>query len=1030
MSKFILNKINQWKRITGICVFLLSVYSIIAVAQQGITITGTVTDNSGDPLPGVSVLVKGNASIGNITDVNGNYTITVPDRSSVLMFSFIGYTTREIPIGTQRVINIGLYEDTQYIEEVVVIGYGVQKKETLTGSVSSIRTEEIVRSPVSNLTNSLMGKMPGIISQQLTAEPGEDGASLFIRGRSTLNDNSPLILVDGIERGFSQLSPNEIESITILKDASATAVYGVRGANGVILVTTKRGSEGKPTINYNGYVGIQNPTKVPKFLNAYDYAILYNEATRNDNPYITDAQLQYQPDDLEKYRTHSSPYTHPDVDWYDVTRNKNAIQQRHSLSLSGGTQTVAYFLSFGYFDQQSMFNNVSYTKYNLRANIDAQVTQSTKVSVDLAGIIAKRNYPGIPNSQGDGGIVSTTTYLAPNAFPIKNKDGTWASLWGVNPVADQTESGYRRNNNEDLTTSFILDQKLDFITKNLSFKLVGSYDFGNGFWKEWITPYRSFYMSPSGEYEEIAPGRKPSLEQGMDRYHKTNFEAHLNWQGSFGNHNMSALALYTQSATYQDWDDMSRSEFSSDAVDQMFAGPQTYMRNNGGASESGREGFVGRVTYNYAQRYLFEFNFGYNGSENFPPANRYGFFPAFSAAWRVSEEKFFQSIDLINNLKIKGSYGEVGNDKVGGRRFMYKQPVQFGSNLVLGGSSPSSTQTLYLGTLANENVTWERAKKTNIGFESEWMNSMFRFNFDAFWEKRDNILRARNQSVPNTFGASLPTENIAKVNNRGFEFEVAHRNKINRLTYYVSANYTFNRNKIIFIDEAESTLPNRRQTGRPMGQFFGYICDGFINTQDEVDNHPRLSNVVPHLGDLKYRDVDGNGVIGSEDYVPIGKSPIPESIFGFNTGVEYRGFDIKFLFQGVAGSNAMRNGEANTTLVYGSNGLDILLDRWTPTNTNARFPSLTTEREVYQSENSTFWQTDGTYLRLKNTEIGYTLPKGILSKLAVTNCRIYLSGENLLTFDRLDYWDPESPTGTGWYYPMQKVITVGLNVSF
>ena len=916
--------------------------------QSGKKISGIVSDQGGEPLVGVNISVKG-TSTGTITNPDGTFSLNVSSDATIV-FSFIGYNTIEQVVGNQSSFNITMEENFQYLEEVVVVGYGVQKKETLTGSVSNIKTEEIARSPVSNLTNSLMGKMPGVISQQISAEPGEDGADLFIRGRSTLNDNSPLILVDGIDRDFSQLSPNEIESVTILKDASATAIYGVRGANGVILVTTKRGTEGKPTVNYNGYVGIQNPTIVPQFLNSYDYAVLYNEATRNDNPYITDDQLQYQPSDLEKYKNHSSPFTHPDVDWYDVTRQKNAVQQRHFVSLSGGSKTVAYFLSVGYFDQKAMFKNVDYSKYNLRANIDADVTPTTKISVNLAGVISQRNYPGVPNSQGDGGIVSTAEYLPPNAFPIKNEDGTWASLWGVNPVADLTDAGHRRNDNQEMTTSFILEQKMDFITKNLSLKLLGSYDFGNGFWKDWYTPYRSFLMSEDGEYEEIAPGRKPALYQGMDRWYTTNFEAHINWHESFGDHNLGALALYTQSASYNNSEQLSREEYSSAAVDQIFAGPETYMRNYGGASEYGREGFVGRVTYNYAQRYLFEFNFGYNGSENFPSNKQFGFFPAFSAAWRVSEEDFFKSVDIINNLKVKGSYGEVGNDKVGGRRFMYKQPVRFGSNVVFGGSSPSPAQTLYLGVLANELVTWERAKKTNIAIESDWFNSLLKFNFDVFWEKRSNILATRDRSVPATFGASLPTENIAKISNRGFEVELVHRNMINKLTYFASANYTFNRNKVLFIDEPASVLPNLKRTGRRMWQHFGYINDGYYNTQEEVDNHPRIDGVEPKLGDLKYRDVNNDGKIGQEDYVPIGKSSVPEHVFGFNFGLEYGGFDFKALLQGAGGFETFRQGDANTSLLYGGTGMEILLDRWTPENKNAKFPALTTERNMYQTE--------------------------------------------------------------------------------
>jgi TonB-linked SusC/RagA family outer membrane protein len=996
--------------------------------NQSKFITGTVTSRNGESIIGANVVVKGTTT-GTVTDLNGHFSLNVPP-GAVLTITYIGYSEKEVIVGEQTALNIQLNENTEILEEIVVVGYGSQRRETMTGAVSNIKTEDIVRSTVSNLTNSLTGKMPGIVSVQRNAEPGEDAATLFIRGRSTLNDNSPLILVDGIERDFSHLNPNEIESISILKDASATAVYGVRGANGVILVTTKRGKEGKPSIEYNGYAGIQNPTKKPVYLGSYDYGRLYNEALLNDNPGIPAEELPYQPEDLEAYRNHTNPYTYPDVNWYEEVLSKNALQQRHSISLSGGTERVKYFVSFGYLNQKGMFKNISLDTYNLRANLDADVTSRTKVSVDLSSLITQRNHPGVGGATTDGGIISTALYLAPDAFPIKNEDGSWASLWGTNPVADIYESGYRKNDNKGASATFVLKQELDFITRGLSAKIIGSYDFSYEFWKDWYTPYRSF-IKQGDSYEEVAPGRKPSLYEGFERFHTTTFEAHLNWTRSFDKHNLGLLALYTQSASYWNSQEASREEFNSSALDQLFAGPETYMRNGGGAGESGREGFVGRMTYNFDQRYLFEFNFGYNGSENFPPNRRYGFFPAFSLGWRLSEETFFENIDFINNLKIRGAYGEVGNDQVGYRRFMYKQPVSFRNNYVFGGSSVNSVQTLRLGEMANPDITWERAQKTNIGFESDWLSSMFKFNADVFFEKRNNILANRERSIPATVGVSLPVENIAKVDNNGFEVEFTYQNKINEFTYSASINFTHNQNTVKFIDEPANVPDSRKRTGKPMGQFFGYICEGYYNTEQDLQNYPKMEGLEPRLGDLRYKDINNDNTIDSDDITAIGKSDIPENIFGFIFSASYKGIDINALLQGAGGFNTYFYEEAAQAFYYGSSALDIILDRWTPENREkATYPALTLEREAYHMETSSYWLRNANYLRIKNLEIGYTFSKDLFRKLAVSKCRIYMSAQNLFTFDDIDYWDPESPQGNGYFYPIQKTVSLGINLSF
>ncbi|WP_177181248.1 SusC/RagA family TonB-linked outer membrane protein [Parapedobacter koreensis] len=994
------------------------------VAQE--TVTGKVTDAaSGEPLVGATITVVGEDA-STTTNEEGVYTLTVRSFDVSLLVRYIGYNSQEVALGGKKMLDIAMVASDSALEEVVVIGYGTQAKQDVTGSVSAVKGDEIVRSNAPNLANALVGRLPGIVAVQRNAEPGDDSPDeLLIRGRSTLNNNAPLILVDGIPRDFSQIDPNEIESLSVLKDASATAVYGIRGANGVILVTTKRGKTGKPSFTYNGYAGIQNPSQVPKYLNSYDFARLYNEAALNDNP---DATPPYSAEDLQKYRDHSSPYTHPDVDWYNAVIKPDALQQRHSLSSTGGSEHLNYFLLLGYFDQQGMYRSVNFSKYNFRANINADLSNTTKLTVGLGGELGDWRHPGVVTSREDGGIFSTTTYLPPNAFPIKNEDGSWASLWGTNPVADLTEAGYRKNGARNIQTSFTIDQKFDFWVKGLSAKVIYAYDFGFNNYKNWYTPYQTFIPTGDGLEEIGVP--LPSLDEGFDQYNNRTFETHINYNRTFGKHELGILALYTQFASYSNSLSGYRSDFPSKALDQLFAGPRTNINNYGGASESGREGVVGRINYNYDQRYLVEASFGYNGSENFAPSRRYGFFPGFSLGWNMANEAFLKRIDYIDMLKIRGSYGEVGNDLVSDRRFLYRQPVYYGSDYVFGGSSPTPVQSLYIGELANPYVTWERARKTNFGVDASFKGGFFGFRTDVFFEQRANILAMRNQSVPVTFGASLPVENIARVRNHGVEVELRHDHTIGAFNYFVNANYTFTRNKIAFIDEPANIPAYRQRTGKPMGQFFGYVSEGLYQTQEEIDNSPKIVGVEPRLGDIRYKDLNGDNVINSNDISAIGKSDIPESIFGITLGGSYKGFDLNVLLQGAGGYNVNFQGEATLEFIYGSSAMEHHLDRWTPENPNASYPRLSLDQYNYKQETSSFWLQDAAYLRLKNAELGYTFPKSLIPENVLKRLRIYLTGTNLLTWSKVKIFDPEAPSGAPYFYPIQKTMMVGLNVEF
>lgn len=988
-------------------------------------ISGKITDDKGQPLEGATIIVKG-GNTGVKSDGSGGFSIDAGPNST-LVISYVGFETKEVKVGNESFILVQLRSSFALGDSIVVVGYGTQKRATVTGAISEIKTEDISRNAVADISNSIAGRLPGVIAMQNSALPGDDAAQLFIRGQSTLNDNSPLVLVDGVERPFNRIDPNSIESMSVLKDASATAVYGVRGANGVILITTKRGKESKPTVSVSAYDGIQNPIRKPNYLNSYDYASLYNEAQLNDDPTLTPDQLTYSADDIQKYKDHSDPYGHPDVDWNKEILRKNAQQQRGSLSLSGGSKTVRYYTSFGMLNQDGVIPNLNYKTYNFLANIDADVTKSTKVSVNVSGLREKRHFPGAGLS-GQGGIFPST---APNAYPVRWENGTWASQFGVQPVADLSESGYKNWGNNTLQTSFTLVQKLSFVTRGLSFKVLGAYDEGYSSEKDWLTPYRSYQKTATG-YSEVGAGKKPSLEQDFAETRNTAFELHLMYNRSFGRHDISGLLLYTQSATYEDGFNAGRSEYASAAIDQLFGGPTLNRTNDGSASEGGRLGYVGRVTYGFDEKYLFEANFGYNGSENFPSSHRFGFFPSAALGWVISKEDFFSNIKFVDFLKVRASYGEVGNDKIGARRFLYRQPFYYGAGYVLGGNSPVPVQSIYAGGLANPDVTWEKAKKLNIGVDARFLNNMFVFRADVFYEKRDNILALRNESVPVTFGAELPVENIARVDNRGFELELTHHRKIGNFEYTIGGNFTLARNKIVFIDEAENIPDWQKRTGHPMGQNFGYVSEGLYMNQQELDSHPKFDWIEPRLGDIMYKDINGDGQITSDDITAIGHSRVPEIMYGINLGLKYKNFDFNALIQGAGRSSVYFSDEAAWEFLYSANSLETIKGRWTAdgSNPNPTYPRLSLYRNEYKKENSTYWLRNGSYWRLKNIELGYTLPKAISERLHIENFRIYIASTNLFTHAQFKEWDPEAPDGTGLYYPQLKVNNVGFNVTF
>ena len=855
----------------------------IAQQKKVIEVTGTVTDNFG-PVIGATVTVKG-MSAGVITDTDGNFKLKVPVGATIVV-SYIGYENKEIHYKGERSLKIKLNENVQELEEVQIIAYGSQKKVTVTGALSSINNEELLKSPVASMANALTGKVTGLASVQSSGQPGADDATLYVRGVGSLSTDlsQPLMLVDGVERSFFQLDPNEVESITVLKDASATAVFGVRGANGVILVTTKRGTSGKAKVNFSTTYAWQMPSRVPEFADSYGYANAYNNAQLHDG--VSEDQLAFSSDIIEKFRTNSDPLVYPNTDWTDMLIKKSALQTQHNFNISGGSERVKYFASLGVFTQDGLFKTFEengndkgfkYNRYNYRINMDINVTSTTSMQINLGGYLNDKQEPNYNN-----GTYTQLKYLFRDiytAVPFAGAgivDGKWVvsdtDLFSIGNYYDALNTyygkGYNNRTQNTLNFDFQLDQKLDFLTKGLKVHVKGAYNSGVTITKRRegrANKYEAIYNTnneliykKSQDYQKL--GYSESTGQTRNWY----LEAAVNYKRDFGNHHVSALAMYNQSMTYYPYEGSSPSEF--------IGIPRSYV------------GLVGRATYDYKTKYLLDLSLGYNGSENFAEGQRFGLFPAGSLGWIISEENFFQPIKkVINYFKIRGSYGIVGNDRVSDySRFLYL-PDKY---LISSGSYNFgiNTSTNIAGAVeskkGNPNVTWETAAKQNYGVDMKFLKDRLSLNFDYFVEHRKNILKARTVT-PDYLAVSLPIANIGKVDNKGYEINLKWEDRINEVRYNIGANLSYAKNKVVFIDEITYPYEWMQTEGKPVGQQFGYVFDGYF-TEEEAANYENLkgnieggipdqgSGYVPLAGDVKYKDLNKDGKIDEKDVRDIG----------------------------------------------------------------------------------------------------------------------------------------------------------------
>ncbi|WP_139261388.1 SusC/RagA family TonB-linked outer membrane protein [Bacteroides luti] len=1008
-------------------------------AQQR-QVTGIVKDLTGEPIIGASVLEKGTTN-GVITDLDGNFKLTVSNvEKAVLQISYVGYQTQQIPVNGKTLLNVILKENTKLLDEVVVVGYGAQKKESVVGAISQVSSKELLASPAANISQAIAGKIPGVITTQTSGAPGQDDTKINIRGRATFaGDGSPLILVDGVEREFSQIAPDDIETISVLKDASATAVYGVRGANGVMLITTKRGRDQKPEVSLTANMQIQSPTRSDTYLNSYQSVMLLEEALKNDG-----LPSQFSANDIEMYRKSSAgqlsgldAMLYPNVDWYNEVLKSSAPAQRYNASVRGGTKRMRYYASAELYDQKSLIRELSqdtygnssspsYRRYAFRANMDLFLTKDLTFSVNFGTRFEERRGSNTNESstysQTFYELNHTPGWLFPVSYQVQNGESTktlygGSSQYQSNIVAALAKGGYYRATNTINETNFILDYKMDWLTKGLSAKGMASFDYDSYYKKMFKADFATYELNDRNNYESIDAYNQFNSdgELGYSKDNSTTYklymEAQINYARQFGKHDVTAMVLYNQN---------------------------DYRYNSELAKRY--QGLVGRVTYGYDDRYLAEFNAGYNGSENFLKGKRFGFFPAVSVGWRISKEEFMANTqEWLNNLKVRASYGEVGNDiyTVNGtsQRFLYQEKwSQIGNDYYFGSSGKTG---IYETQYPNLGVTWERAHKYNLGLEFGLWNGLLNGNIDVFYEKRNDILTAY-LTRPQWVGVALAAGNLGETKNSGYELELKHNKRINKdLSYNVGLTYSHARNEIISMDEPEQKTAYRKREGNPISQYFGLIADGFI-TQADLNNPdlPVSTFGTVKVGDLKYKDMNGDGFIDDRDETRIGYSDIPENTYALSLGLNYKGWGFNVMFQGVDHVSRYYDAEAMYAFVNGGKVKEHHLGRWNPEQSeaynlqHATYPLL--HYDNYGDHNqrtNSFFLKNGSFVRLKNIELSYTLPQNWSKFAGMSDCRLYVNANNLITWDHLDgLTDPESNGSNR--YPIMKTVNFGVNIKF
>lgn len=1005
---------------------LLTLCSVTAFAQQKV-VKGTVIDAIGEPLIGVNVSVKG-TTIGIITDIDGNYTLEVPS-NAVLVFSYIGYTSQEVTVGNQSTINITMKEDTQKLEEVVVVGYGVQKKVTVTGSVASVTGEELKASPTSNLTNAMVGRMPGVIGFQTADEPGGGSTTIRIRGTNSLGSKDPLIVIDGIpdrDGGMNRINPNEIESMSVLKDASA-AIYGARAANGVILITTKRGKEGKPVVSFNASAGFSQPTRIPKMANAYEYATMVNEI--NPGTYTEEA--------LQKYQSGEDPWAYPNTDWFDTILKPASPLYRVDVGVTGGTEKVKYYINLAANGEDGLYKNSAnrYDQYSIRNNLDITPSKYVKFSLGTTARFENTHYPAKSASDIFNG--ARRSFPTSPAFWPTGEPGP-AIERGDNPAVTCTDAaGYDKQKNYYVQNNVSVEIKLPWV-EGLTFRGNASYDmhfYNRNLLQKPIILYSWDGINRDSSGLSASKQWLSSPEVTREHSEQTDWMANAmaDYNRTFGDHTFGITFGVEAQKKHYEYTYAKRTGFLSDAKPELNLGGATNQLAEGYSWNESRLNYFGRVSYNYLERYLLEFVWRADGSYRFPTNKRYGFFPGVSAAWRVSEEGWWkENVRFIDYFKLRGSVSQTGNDALLDSDGNYDRSIQYLNTygfrdygIAMGGEE---ALRLYPTRTPNESITWEVGTTYDIGLDFKFLNNRLSIEADAFYHKRTNMLISRNASLPEITGITLPRENLGKMKNRGFEMLVGWNDKIGEVDYYASFNMTYARNKIIFWDETPGVPEYQQSTGMPVDADLYYIADGIFNDQAEIDAYPHWEGTVP--GDVKFVDYNNDGVIDANDKVRSDKTDEPRFVGGLTLGLAWKGWDLMALFQGATGGQVYIMTWSGTIGNFLKSYYD---ERWTASEPWKNGPR-TYERENQYWANpdnySTIFLRNANYLRLKNLEVGYSFKGDWMQRIGLSKLRLYANGTNLFTIDGVNDADPEARSEDLNSYPVRRVINFGVQATF
>ncbi len=1013
---------KSFKSLFVLLFFLLCAFT--AVAQK--TVKGTVSDVAGEPLIGVNVVVKGTTT-GTITDVDGNYSLEVPGNNAVLLFSYIGYSSVEVAVGEQTVINQTLSEDTRVIDELIVVGYGVQKKVTVTGSVASVSGSELKASPTTNLSNGMLGRLPGVIGFTREGEPGSGGTTIRIRGTNSLGSKDPLVVIDGVadrSGGFNRLNPNEIENISVLKDAAAS-IYGSRAANGVILITTKRGKEGKPVVTLEGSYGFSQPIRLPKMANAFEYATMLNEI----NPGT------YTEEELQKFKDGSDPWGYPDTNWYDAIKSFSPIY-RTDVGVSGGSEKMKYFVNLSANGEDGIYKRSAnrYDQYGIRLNLDIRTSKYVNFTYGNESRMEYRQYP----AKSAGSIFSALRRGKPiyNAVWPTGEPGPDIE-YGDNPFVTATDAaGFDRQKTYYIQNNLGVNIDIPWIE---GLKLQANAAFDKRFWNRKLFQKPVILYSWDGitrDSSGLSPAKRWISDPRLTRANEDQTDWLLNsiasYEKTFGQHSLGIMAGIEAQSKGMDQFEAFRRYYISDHVTELNAGSTVDMSNNGYSWKENRLNYFGRVNYNYLERYLLEFVWRYDGSYRFPKTKRYGFFPGVSAAWRVSEENWWKNnIAFIDYFKLRASLAQTGNDALLDANGEYDRSIQhlntFSTNaasMIFGGNQAMG---IYPSRTPNPAITWERGTTYNIGLDFKFFNNRLTWETDLFYHLRTDMLISRNASLSEITGFTLPRENLGRMQNKGIESMIGWTDNIGSdFQYSLSLNTTYTRNKILFWDETPGIPDYQKSTGMPVYSELYYVAEGIFHTQEEVDANPHWSGAIP--GDIRFKDVNEDGKINAEDRVRREKTPEPWFVGGFNIALKYKNWDLMALFQSALGAEIYVQTWSGTV---GNFLKDYYDKRWTPENPYAEGPrTYERENQYWISNRNTYFLRSGDYIRLKNLEIGYTISTDRLKKSGIQQIRLYTNGSNIFTLDKLKVYDPEANSASLTSYPQRRYFNFGISATF